>query len=519
MSSRHVPLRLLASASVALAVAGCGEPIDPVTPAEAPVAASVAPQLVSLCKSGPEGSWATFRVTATLGQLVEVSDVTITNVRPPGSTPVSCKTIWHSYASGDVILTVTETESSLGSVFDGIEVHNNPYEINLKYQAVTVWVRAQQGAILFKNRAAPATGRIGDFVWHDLDEDGSNDDPEPGIAGVPVSLWRSGVMVASTTTSTTGGYSFTNLENACYEVRVVAPSGMAPSLPGADDRSHDSSLSPAQVCAPNEDSLWTDFGFVSSWSGDGKIGDFVWNDLDQDGLQDSGPEGVPEKGEELGIAGVEVTLLRGPITVATTTTSATGRYLFTGLAAGCYDVVVGTPSGLAPSPPGAGPDETNSSSSPTRVCLPTGQTENLKIDFGFAPINGKIGGLAWHDLDRDGIQDIGEPRLMGVDIELWRDGIRVTGGATGTEDSYGNYLFERRNGYLVAGCYQVTARTPTGMTPSPTGAGNPETDSNGSPATVCLPTDRSEDYTTDFGFFWPRPGATGDRPSPRPDGE
>ena len=32
----------------------------------------------------------------------------------------------------------------------------------------------------------PGEGRIGNFVWHDLDEDGVQDDGEPGIPGVHV---------------------------------------------------------------------------------------------------------------------------------------------------------------------------------------------------------------------------------------------------------------------------------------------------------------------------------------------
>ena len=47
----------------------------------------------------------------------------------------------------------------------------------------------------------PCSGRIGDFVWNDLDQDGVQDAGEPGINGVVVHLRDgTGVEIASTKT-------------------------------------------------------------------------------------------------------------------------------------------------------------------------------------------------------------------------------------------------------------------------------------------------------------------------------
>ena len=98
------------------------------------------------------------------------------------------------------------------------------------------------------------------------------------------------------------------------------------------------------------------------------IGDFVWNDLNANGIQDAG---------EPGLAGVTVSLSNG----ATTTTNASGAYSFTNLVPGTYTVTVATPAGFAPSPTGAGTPSTDSNGSGTSVTVATGANDNT-VDFG-----------------------------------------------------------------------------------------------------------------------------------------
>ncbi|MBK9463111.1 MAG: carboxypeptidase regulatory-like domain-containing protein [Sphingobacteriales bacterium] len=71
-----------------------------------------------------------------------------------------------------------------------------------------------------------------------------------------------------------------------------------------------------------EDYVVADFGFVPT----GSIGDYVWNDLNGDGVQDAG---------ETGISGVTVTLSPDG-TTTTTTTDANGNYSFDNLPGGNY---------------------------------------------------------------------------------------------------------------------------------------------------------------------------------------
>lgn len=109
----------------------------------------------------------------------------------------------------------------------------------------------------------------------------------------------------------------------------------------------------------------------------GQIGDFVWNDANNNGIQDLG---------EFGIPGVLVTL--GGDASATATTDANGNYLFTGLSAGNYTVTVGAgPTGYTASPADQGGDDATDSDGlpPVNVTLATDSSVDLTIDFGFAP--------------------------------------------------------------------------------------------------------------------------------------
>ena len=99
-----------------------------------------------------------------------------------------------------------------------------------------------------------------------------------------------------------------------------------------------------------------DFGFFYR-NGTGKIGNFVWNDINEDGIQDP---------DEPGIEGVTVYLLDvGSGTCKPTETDAYGIYWFTDLKPGEYKVVVDMstlpPEYEAPSPPYAGSDRSKDS--------------------------------------------------------------------------------------------------------------------------------------------------------------
>jgi len=94
--------------------------------------------------------------------------------------------------------------------------------------------------------------------------------------------------------------------------------------------------------------MGTQNSFAGS-AGTASIGDFVWDDLNKDGIQDAG---------EPGVAGVSVRLFDGIFnSLSGTTTDANGFYFFGSLDAGDYNIGVSLPAGFTFTLLGAGSDD------------------------------------------------------------------------------------------------------------------------------------------------------------------
>ena len=108
----------------------------------------------------------------------------------------------------------------------------------------------------------PCELSIGDFVWHDMNANGLQDEGEPGIPGVIVTL--SGDASATTTTDASGYYQFAELCAGTYYVQVATPSGYAPTGPCSSDQTIpiDSNCSPATVELIDSSNDTIDFGFI-----------------------------------------------------------------------------------------------------------------------------------------------------------------------------------------------------------------------------------------------------------------
>ena len=143
----------------------------------------------------------------------------------------------------------------------------------------------------------------------------------------------------------------------------------------------------------------------------------------------------------------------------------------------------------------------DSNPNPAAVTLTDDFTTDLTIDFGFnTPCAGKIGDFVWFDVNRNGIQDVGEAGIDGVTVRLIDDATSTVLASDITGPG-GYYVFKGRCG----GTYRVevdATTLPPGYVPAPSLVGGDSAkDSNGSPFTLTLPNDFATDYTIDFGYM------------------
>ncbi len=141
-------------------------------------------------------------------------------------------------------------------------------------------------------------GSIGDYVWYDFNGDGIQDAGEPGIDDVTVNLYKSdGTSAGSTTTSGGGFYIFEDLEPGDYYVEFVLPTGYVFTTKDNGDDTLDSDADPTTgktavttLDAGETDLTW-DAGMHRS-----SIGDRVWFDKNEDGLQTDPGTGFDDEG-------------------------------------------------------------------------------------------------------------------------------------------------------------------------------------------------------------------------------
>lgn len=254
------------------------------------------------------------------------------------------------------------------------------------------------------------TTGIGDFVWEDANRNGIQDNGEVGISGATVKLFNSGnVQVGSDyVTNSSGYYAFTGLNPGSYFVEFTLPGGyfFTHQDQGSDATDSDADTTTGRTAAytfvggPFHDHV--DTGAYRKVT----LGNFVWNDLDQDGIQDL---------NEPGINGVTVNLYSGNTLIATTTTSTVngqpGTYSFN-VDPGTYTVQFVAPAGYLFTAPNQGSDDNldsdaNSSGVTGLYTLISGQINNT-VDAGLILAAPAIdvekyvsidNGLTWQDAD------------------------------------------------------------------------------------------------------------------------
>jgi len=349
----------------------------------------------------------------------------------------------------------------------------------------------------------PTTGSIGDLVWNDTNKNGIQNAGEPGIRNVRVELLGAdGTTVARQTATSAGGkYSFSGISPGNYYVRFSLPANYtftAKDAGGSDTKDSDADVTTGRtdritVRAGERQSRW-DAGLIANESQEtptGTIGDLVWEDSNEDGIQDPASEN--------GIAGVTVHLYREgeAAPFMTTQTGQDGKYRFTGVPEGRYFVEVEKPGNyIFTKKDQRAPNDQNDYKKDSDVEPATGRTRVFAFKagdtqdwwdaglvlFGTGPVN--IGDRVWRDGTvggpaPDGRQDGGEGGVANVTVVLWQTEaaaphnlIRVID--TTTTGADGKYLFSDK----PAGWYVVEFRLPPHYTYTTPHAASEATDSD-----------------------------------------
>jgi hypothetical protein len=314
------------------------------------------------------------------------------------------------------------------------------------------------------------TYTIGDKVWYDVNKNGLQDGSSTGEIGVPgvtaLLFDNAGIQVASTVTDAEGNYLFAGLASGTYSVGFInLPTGYTFTsfdidatgiigIENSDVSIATSRTNQVTVNNTNPSATYVDAGLISSpiisQNTKSSLGDKVWNDLNNDGIQDIG---------EPGIAGITVTLYaaNGTTVLAITTTDVLGNYLFNNLSASTY--VIGfsnLPTGYVFSNINQGTnsnldsDADETTGKTVIIVLQSGQS-NLTIDAGVhnTVSTATVGDKVWYDINGDGVQDANEQGVPGVSVSLFNNiGLLV---ATTATDNSGNYLFVD----VVPGVYTI----------------------------------------------------------------
>ncbi len=286
------------------------------------------------------------------------------------------------------------------------------------------------------------TGQIGDNVFVDSNSDGIQDPTETGLSNIDVILYAdldgdgNYTPVDTVTSDANGNYLFENLPDGNYQVLIDPAETDIPQDPYGNDAIITSSATQDVVVSGGEVSsvngtactscdMTVDFGYAFPAA----IGNTIFYDNNANGTQDLSETGIP--GVTVYLCDVASATCDASTAIATQVTDANGEYLFTGVNAGEYNVVVDAstlPAGVSPS---ADPNSDGlACSDPDLITygydpcddmadsvLVSYGTQLLGIDFGYEP-SSVIGDYVWLDVNGDGIQDSGEPAMAYVDVVI-----------------------------------------------------------------------------------------------------
>lgn len=256
-------------------------------------------------------------------------------------------------------------------------------------------------------------------VWREVIVDGIQDLSEPIASGMIMGLFREDNTLVSTKISDSNGeFRFTNLSEGYYYIQANLPAketatylniGTDPTIDNDFSFLNNSIRTNVFYLDVTTDSMSVDLGIAEAIS----IGNFVWEDLDYDGLQGSNEPGF--EGGKINLFDANTNLIQ------TTITNTDGLYSFDRLPVGDYQLQVQLPQGYYTTKQTSGSNDTNNDFdkdgfSPLYPFYTGGVMDT--IDAGVVT-SGTIGNRIFIDFNGNGIQDSNDPGMSGYQVSLY----------------------------------------------------------------------------------------------------
>lgn len=349
----------------------------------------------------------------------------------------------------DWTLTVTCPEGYIASRMDGTTL---PLEHGEYTQTVPLQVRMGDrwvNQILGGVRPAAMKGQ----VWLDENNDGVMDPTEATPAGETILLLDAdGNVFDRLQTDENGVFQSEGMVPGTFTVAYALTEDVIAPQPGDTTfvEENDMMIKRGVTVADGQVATGLNLGIVRLTT----LGGQVWAESGDDMLQ------VPQ---------AQLTLLNAEGgEIDHVITAEDGRYQFTGLLPGEYLIVVALPEGYVAVEPD---DERLSTGEKTSImsdcyssvavsrAITVQMAQDQKsLDVG-AVLPGRLGDLCWLDLNGNGLQDVGEGGIPGVQIELVRNGEVLQ---TTISDQYGYYVFEN----LYPATYTLRVIAPAEVVPT-----------------------------------------------------
>ena len=265
-------------------------------------------------------------------------------------------------------------------------------------------------------------------VFEDIDRNDIQGDNELIVTDVTVELYTcDGQLVESMVTDPSDGIWFNDVIQASYYIRVLLPTGYSFTGTGSIDDSNGPGTTPCYNAFPPGFSI--EVGLIKDLT---KIDVYTYNDINNDGINNGNDLPLED-------VGIEIYNCNGTL-FSSITSDEVGAALQEDIPQGEYYIRLVAPEGFAIRPGGI---ITDANGPGTTDCLNTDPV-GISLEVALVMDSSNVRVYIYDDIDGDGLNDINDPALSDISIEIYDcNGTLV---AAGTTDVLGSIIQTLPNG-------------------------------------------------------------------------